>query len=300
MNASLVETPPVGTSVMDAAFVNTVTDTVIDTVDVWLVPTDQPPAVLAELAALLDDEERRRAATHRSAVQRARFVAAHGAARRIVAGHLGLEARFAWRRGEHGKPEPDTDRLGGGAGRARISISHCAEVALVAITQPGSPPTREAGPDVANAMAQSQVPPPREVGIDVERLASDQEAIRLAARFFPPDQAGYVASSRERGGPAGRFMTLWCRKEACVKALGGRLVQGLGLPVQGEAPLVVQIPPDTGQPAEWYRVSDVPAPMHFRAAVALKGAAPYLLRRHVWSADGAETAAPASPRDSHD
>lgn len=288
------------TSFTDTAFIDAPdteapdTDTpAIDTVHVWLVPTDQPPPVLAELAALLDDEERRRAAAHRSAVQRARFVAAHGAARRIVAGQLGLEPRFAWRRGEHGKPEPDTDRLGGGAGRARISISHCAELALVAIAQPGTLPPPEAGNDVEPAIVRLESPPPREIGIDIERLASDQEAIRLAARFFPPDQAGYVASSREHGGPAGRFTTLWCRKEACVKALGGRLVQGLGLAVQGEAPLAVRIPSGSGRPAEWYRVSDVPAPRLFRAAVALKGAAPYRLRRHVWSA---ETAVPSPYR----
>jgi hypothetical protein len=77
------------------------------------------------------------------------------------------------------------------------------------------------------------------------------------------------------------------------------LVQGLGLAVHGEAPLVVQIPSGAGRPADWYRVTDVPVPAHFRAAVALKGAAPYRLRRYVWSA---ETAVPSqhSSRDPRD
>jgi 4'-phosphopantetheinyl transferase len=232
---------------------------VADLVHVWLVPTDQPPTVLAQLAPLLDDEERRRAASHHSTVQRARFVAAHGATRRIVAAQLGVDpGQFAWRRGEHGKPEPDVDGVS-----ARISVSTCAEVAFVAV---GTSPT----PSL----------PLREVGIDVERLISDHEATRLAARFFPPDQAEYVAEAREHGGAAERFATLWCRKEACVKALGGRLVQGLGLSVQGDAPLVADF---SSSPDAEYRVCDVPAPRNFRAAVALKGAAPYQLRCRIWS-----------------
>lgn len=248
-----------------------------DLVHIWLIPTDQPPPVLAKLAALLDDEERRRAAGHRSAVERARFVAAHGATRRIVAAQLGLDpAGFGWRRGEHGKPEPDI------AAAARISISASSQIALVAVLEPSS-------------AAPASAPAPREVGIDVERVLSDQEATRLADRFFPPDQAAYIAEAREEGGAAARFATLWCRKEACVKALGGRLVQGLGLHVRGDAPLVVRFPATLAErgsehgfraepdPDSEYRVSDVPAPHHFRAAVALTGAAPYQLRCHLWS-----------------
>lgn len=231
------------------------------TVHVWLIPTDQPAPVLAELSALLDDDERRRAVTHRTALQRARFVAAHGAARLIVAGQLGLEPGFAWRRGEHGKPEPDVEQP---ADAARISVSHSADVALVAVTEPGSDQ-------------------PRDVGIDIEQLIADHDAIRLAARFFPPDQAAYVAAEREHGVPADRFATLWCRKEACVKALGGRLVQGLGLPARGQAPLVIR----HEEYDDSYHVCDVPAPRNFRAAVALKGAAAYRLRYHLWSAESA-------------
>lgn len=249
---------------------------VSDLVHVWLIPTDQPPAVLGELAALLDDEERRRAATHRSALQRARYVVAHGATRRIVAAYLDLEpGGFAWRRGEHGKPEPDVD-----PSTARISISTSSQVALVAVAQPGFP-------------APGSTSAPRDVGIDIERLVSDEDATRLSARFFLTQQAKYVAAAREHGSPAGRFATLWCRKEACVKALGGRLVQGLGLAVQGDAPLVARFADDRLSASERlagnsqnyeYCVSDVPAPRLFRAAVALKGAAPYRLRCHVWSA----------------
>lgn len=236
-------------------------------VHVWLITADQPPPVLSKLACLLDEKEHRRAARHRNAVDRARYVAAHGATRRIVAGHLGLDpGGFAWRRGEHGKPEPDEDGIS-----ARISISTCSEFAMVAVALPPSPAQSSPGQSSA----------PREVGIDIERLIPDREAIRLAARFFPPDQAEYVASAPEEGGPADRFATLWCRKEACVKALGGRLVQGLGLRVRGEAPLLVRFP--EAEYESEYRVGDVPAPKSFRAAVALTGAAPYELRCHLWS-----------------
>ncbi len=225
-------------------------------VHVWVVDTDQGSDHAGELYGLLDGQERQRAATMADPVRRDRFVVAHGAARRIVAGCLGIGARdLVWTRGPHGKPEP-----AGVSTRMRFNMSGCSRLTLVAASRP------------VRAEA-----PPRAVGVDVERLITDRQAARIAARFFPAAQARYVATAQAAGGSAARFATLWTRKEAYVKAFGGRLVEGFGMPAR---------------PAE-YRLRAVPAPDGFRAAVALEGPALFRLLCHTWSpATGEQTSVP--------
>lgn len=229
-----------------------------DPVDVWLVPTDQPAHVLQELSAHLDAAELHRAASLPDPTRRARFVAAHGALRSIVAGRLGTApAALRWNRGPHGKPE-----LADLPGAPRVSLSHCAGLALVALSRR------------------------RGVGVDIERLPADHDAIRLAARYFPAAQAAFVAvgesaDSAPSDSAAGRFTTLWSRKEACVKVRGGRLADGLPLDVHGSAPLAVRDGDCPGDPV--YLVYDLPAPHRHRAAVALAGPEPSRVRWHAWA-----------------
>ena len=69
--------------------------------------------------------------------------------------------------------------------------------------------------------------------------------------------------------------SLLARKEACVKAAGGRLFPGLRRAVLDRDVLA-----DTeGGP---YRVRDLTAPAGFAAAVAVAGTAPYRVRAHRW------------------
>ena len=49
------------------------------------------------------------------------------------------------------------------------------------------------------------------------------DTIGLSARFFPPDEAAYVEAAPDARTRADRFAHLWARKEAVVKAAGGRL-----------------------------------------------------------------------------
>jgi 4'-phosphopantetheinyl transferase len=225
----------------------------IDTVDVWLVDADLAGSRLATLAAVLDDRERQRASQRCADRSRRRFVAAHGAARLIVGERLGVPPeQLRWRRGEHGKPELAGDRTG-----LRVSLSHSGELAMVAV----------AGH--------------RPVGVDIQRLPGGLPAERLAARYFSGAEARWVAEAEGAGAQVDRLVRLWVRKEACVKAAGGRLMQGMRLPVgtAGAAALVAD--PSRALPGPWL-VNDVPAPRGFRAAVALAGAGPYRVARHRW------------------
>jgi 4'-phosphopantetheinyl transferase len=207
-----------------------------DRVDVWLINTDCSTDDSRALEPWLDDDERRRADDLRLAPHRQRFVVAHAALRLITAAAVGVDpvdVRFA--RGPNGKPWL------AGAG-PEVNLSHTDGLAAVAVAAPTRP-----------------------VGVDVERAPAESVAIRLSRRYFTPAEAEYVvAGSPADCGP--RFARLWTRKEACVKAAGGRLFHGLHVPVGGERAegLVV----DHGGP---YLVLDVPTERDVFASVALRG-----------------------------
>jgi 4'-phosphopantetheinyl transferase len=204
-----------------------------DDVHVWLIRAGLPDGELGGLAAVLDADERSRAARLALDDHRRRFIAAHGVARVIIGHWLSVPAEdIGWRRGPHGKPE-----LVGFP--VHVNLTHSGDVVLLAISEH------------------------RHCGVDVQRLPDTTQAVRLARRFFPADEVARVTSPE-------LFGVLWTRKEACLKATGGRLVPGLRLPVDGP---VVPGP---------YVVRDLPVPDGFRAAVALAGTTPYRVIRHWW------------------
>ncbi|MEH1129404.1 4'-phosphopantetheinyl transferase family protein [Micromonospora sp. CPCC 206061] len=194
----------------------------------WLIPTDVPPDGVAELAAVLDEQERRRADALAVRQRRMRYIAAHAAARVLIGRYLDARpGSVQFTRGPHGKPE---------VAGLRVNLSHSGDLAALAVT------TRRA------------------VGVDVQRLLPHLDAPRMAARYFPAAEARYVAAA----DPVARFAELWARKEACVKAAGGRLVPGLAVTVH-PGPCVAR------QDGRSYRWQDLAAPAGFRAAVALEG-----------------------------
>ena len=227
-----------------------------DTVRLWLVSDQWSGPALADLFAVLDPEERHRAEAYRSADDRRRFVVAHGAVRHIVARRLGVAPEeIRWRHGPHGKPELADPHTG-----AEVNLSHWEAVAMVALSAS------------------------RRVGVDVQRVLPMPRlnATAMAERYFPPEEARFV---RETADPAGRaecFARLWARKEALVKAHGGRLTQGLRIPLLDGGTGISAHPGDAW--SRDYRVIDVPAPSGYRAAVALSGTEAFRveLRRWAW------------------
>jgi 4'-phosphopantetheinyl transferase len=99
----------------------------------------------------------------------------------------------------------------------------------------------------------------RPVGVDVQR---SEPADAIAQRFFP------LAETRALVSAPDGYTRLWVRKEALVKAAGGRLMDGLHIPVDTPDP----VPYPAGGV---YRITDVPVPNGHRAAVALAGAGNY-------------------------
>ena len=225
-----------------------------DRVDVWVIPTDQCAPVVRSLRGLLDRTELDRAGAAGDELRSDRFTVVHGVVRLLTSDRLGKPpAALEWRHGPHGKPEPAVD-----GSRLQLSYSASGALALLALTDG------------------------RQVGADIEEIRDARIAARVARRYFPGTEAQFVADGASPGAQAERFTRLWCRREACVKAYGGRLVQGLGLPLAGQAPLRLADAGPLGRGPCWIR--DVPVPEGFRAAVALDGDRPFHVRSRRWSA----------------
>jgi 4'-phosphopantetheinyl transferase len=228
----------------------------IDLVRVWIVPVDVSPDTAASCWDVLDDSERARAGAFLSAHERQRFTVAHGALR-ILAGRE-LKARPAaltWIPGRYGKPELAPPWSG-----LHTSLSHSGDMIAAAISTD------------------------RPLGVDIQHLVPGLDTVRLSARFFPPDEAEYVAAGRDESARADRFAHLWARKEAVVKAAGGRLWPNLRIPVRGRDVV------SCAESESSHRVADVRAPASYRAAVALIGAAPFVLDAVSWPSEGTASA----------
>jgi 4'-phosphopantetheinyl transferase len=220
-----------------------------DAIQVWLIGTDLPDAVLGEFEALLDDDERERAASLLYPVRRRRFIASHGAVRVILGRHLGQPpGSLRWRRGPHGKPE-----LAGPGPLPQVSLSKSGGLAALAVTRN------------------------RRVGVDIQRLLADLDVARMARRFYPPDEARFVTAADGTARQVDRFTRLWVRKEACVKVSGGRLLPGLALTVLGTGGNYADL---ARTPAGPYLVRELRVPRGFRAAVAAEGTHPFSITCH--------------------
>lgn len=231
-----------------------------DVVHVWRIPLGGVPPGDPDPECLLDAHERGRADRLGGTRLRRRYVRAHAATRLILGRYLGVAPhQVRWGRGEHGKPQL------AGRPEVKVNLTHSADLALLAITTG------------------------REVGVDVENLARQdpgaaRPVARLAARFYPPAEAARVGAARGLGRDWW-YLRFWTRKEACVKAAGGRLVQGLAVHVDIAGGNGLCQPADADLPGPWV-VQDVPLGDGNLAAVALTGTTGYRVVLRTWPGSG--------------
>lgn len=224
-------------------------------VHVWSIPLWHPAHLRVGAGRWLDAAERSRAARCSSGPARREFVRTRGAVRTVLAAYTGLPSGgLEFGLGEHGKP-----RLVGVSSPVRFNVAHSGGLALLAVAWG------------------------REVGVDVEALRRDLPAARLAARFYPPTEQAAVCeaglSDEER---LRRYVRLWTRKEAYVKAFGGRLVQGASVPV-GPLGRAVGLP--VSGALGLCSISDLPFRDGWLASVAMTGDARYSLSLRSWPQD---------------
>lgn len=195
-----------------------------------------------ELFALLDAEERERAARFHFETLRNSFIVSHGWLRAVLGRYLnadprGLEFTFGHRR----KPALQGMPL-------QFNLSHSGTMAACAV--------------VRN----------EEVGIDIEHIRPMSDLESIARKFFHPEEwRKLLALSDDDRTPA--FFRCWTRKEAYIKAVGEGLFADLDrfevTLAPGEAPAFIHI---DGRPAttEWSLFGLDVGP-DYAGAVAIRG-----------------------------
>ncbi len=157
-------------------------------------------ATLASLAhrttnyrTLLDGEEQARSARFLHEHARGRFVLGHGLLRSLLGQYLGAPpAALVLHRGEFGKPFLEGHPV-------HFNLSDTKDAVLVAI----------AG---------------RPIGADIETMNRHTDHLRVADHYFTGAE---VESIRKAGNGKRRFLELWTRKEAVLKACGVGLMDDL-------------------------------------------------------------------------
>lgn len=193
--------------------------------------------------ALLDAEERHRAARFVHATHRARFTIAHAALRLFLARCLGVEpAAVQYEAGRDGKP-----RLGAGSRPLEFNLAHAEGLCLLAAVRA------------------------RAVGVDVEFVRDLPDAASIADAHFTAAEREALRSLSAAERRAA-FFRCWTRKEAVLKAEGeglGRALDSLEVGLDGAA--TVSVPRPAG-PSEWSLVG-LPAPSGYAAAGAVASSA---------------------------
>lgn len=168
-------------------------DLPVNEVDVWLTDLDLGAESIGQLRRSLSDEERDIAAKFHFAVDRGRYIAAHGFLRAVLSRYLPLApADIAYAPDSYGKPG-----LRGSSAASNLSFNLAHSQALAAC-----------------ALAVN-----RAVGVDIERCQFIEDLETVARHTFAPaEYAALLVLPEARRQRA--FYACWTRKEAYVKAVG--------------------------------------------------------------------------------
>jgi phosphopantetheinyl transferase/N-acetylglutamate synthase-like GNAT family acetyltransferase len=190
--------------------------------------------------AELSEEERARAARFATDAIRNRWLHGHVAMRRILAREAGVPpSAIGYGTGEHGKPFVASPA---GTG-IEFSYSDAEDLALLAVSRRGP------------------------LGVDVERLDPGVESDAIAESRFAARERDALRQTPSGERPA-RFVRLWARKEAALKAIGIGLPFGLAkveVPVDSALACAVEISIE-GSSSRWW-VEDIDVPSPFAAAI---------------------------------
>jgi 4'-phosphopantetheinyl transferase len=221
-------------------------------VHVCCVTLDERASDVARCEAVLDREERARAARFRRRTDHDRFVIAHGALRTILAGCVGCDpVRVSLTVDGDGKP-----RLGGPS-EIRFNASRSEGLGLVALARG------------------------REVGVDVERCRPELAGDAVAACVFAASETAALRAL-PAAARAEAFFTVWTCKEAFVKALGCGLAAGLdrfAVSLEDPHPIVRDV---DGVPLTGWTLSTLDPAPGYAAALAVEGS-DWQLRSWHWT-----------------
>jgi 4'-phosphopantetheinyl transferase len=155
--------------------------------------------MIVELAELLDDAEREKAARFAFDKDRNLFITAHALLRHSLWRVTGLSG-VQFRVNQFGKPELVSPQS---AARVRFNLSH------------------------SNALAACALSFDYDVGIDIEMADHSITHDEVAAMYFTPDEQAQL-TDYDKHGYIDSFFQIWTLKEATIKAIG----RGLSIPLR--------------------------------------------------------------------
>jgi 4'-phosphopantetheinyl transferase len=219
----------------------------------WSIAPHLPEWRISELAPLLSENELNRAAQFVLALDQRRYIVTHAALRTLLARYTGASScNIQFFIGPQGKPALPTGDM------ISFNLSHSGELTVIAISSPA------------------------QLGVDIERLRPIRDAREIARFYFTPgEEAALAAVPQEHMNKA--FMTVWTRKEAFVKALGGGLsidLQRFEVSIATEHPALLRARDSTVSTSSWSLVHLEPA-HGYVGAVATDGPVRDINFRHL-------------------
>lgn len=163
-------------------------------VDLWFAPLHELRGRIAAYAMLLDPAEQERAARYRFDHDRERYIIGHGLLRELLGSYLNEDpAEVRMVRGEFGKPYIVGHPL-------HFNLSDTKDAVLIAI-----------GRD-------------HEIGADVETMNRTVDHRAVSEHYFTPEEIDDIMATHDQKR---RFLELWTRKEAVLKASGVGIMDDL-------------------------------------------------------------------------
>ncbi len=200
-----------------------------DEAHVWRVMLDPPPQTPGFMQALTQ-EEQARAAAFQNADRATQFRVVRTALRQILSVYADLPPMML--RLMHDRMGRPAMAPGQPGDDLHFSVAHSKAIGLIAVTR--------AGP----------------IGVDVEFMRADRDFSAIARRFFSPAESN-ILSSMPADAQRTAFYRCWTVKEACLKAMGWGLAEGLA---------AVETDPDPGAPLRVIRVRAADATMSWQLA----------------------------------
>ncbi len=194
----------------------------------WLtrVASDKDPSVLSSWWDVLSQEEKERHGTFFLEDARLQYLTAWALARTSLSRYADIEPQdWRFQRGKHGRPEIIPP--GGVAAYGEDEASAAATTPPAASMPAAAVPRLRFNLSHSGGLVACLVTLGVDVGVDVESTQRDLDMVRLADRFFSPEEASVV---RALTGPEQRerFFAYWTLKEAYLKACG----RGLSIPLR--------------------------------------------------------------------
>ena len=163
-------------------------------VRLWFIPLEPVRDLASGLRDLLTSEELLRADRFRHAIDKDRFLIAHGSLRILLGRYLDRSPEMvSIQRGEHGKPFVD--------GSLRFNLSDTKDAVLIGFTLD------------------------QEIGVDIETMSRTVDHAAVTTHYFSAQEEELI-NVQGRNGKR-KFLELWTRKEAVLKASGVGIMDDL-------------------------------------------------------------------------